>query len=860
MQLKAGDKLGPYEIVSPIGKGGMGEVWKARDPRLNRDVAIKVAKAEFTERFKQEATLVARLNHPNICTLFDVGPNYLVMELVEGAPIRGPLPVEKAVEYAGQILDALDAAHRKSITHRDLKPANILVTKQGIKLLDFGLAKQAPGLGPDDVTVQAMTIEGQISGTLQYMAPEQLQGKKADARSDIFSFGCVLYEILSGSRAFGGTNAASVIAAILEREPEPLKTTPPLDRVIRTCLAKDPDQRFETARDLKRDLLWAMEGDTTAPSPSRLGKAGWIAAGLVTLVASVLGFVHFREKPPVVAPISSAILPPETTAFVFASQANIPALSPDGKWIVFGARTADNKNPLWIRPLASTTAQMLAGTDGATYPFWSPDSRYVAFFAGGKLKKIDISGGPALAIADGSGGAGGSWSPEGVILFSTGSTRSPLLKVAAAGGTASPATSVEATKSGAHRFPWFLPDGRHFLFEDLVVTDTVLRVGSLDSQETVVVGHADSNAVYSRGHLLFLRENTLMAQPFDEKSRTAQGEAVPVAEQVSSVSFFSQSPVGVFTVSASGLLAYQTGEPAGRQSLTWFDRSGKALSKLGESGVFVNLEFSPDGKNAAVSVRDAAARGNGDIWIYDTVRGLRTRFTFDPANDRRPVWSPDGNTIVWDRLGAKGQLYRRAADGKGAEELLYEDTGVLDPTSWSPDGKFLLFNTDASGTRGGVWILPLLAEKPGSRLKPSPLVDPPFGKRSAAFSPDGHWVAYESNESSRREVYVIPFPGPGGKRQISTAGGGVPRWRRDGKEIFYAGLDGKLMAAEVTLKTGSIEVGQARPLGVPVSFFGGPIQYDVSPDGQRFLVVAEPERTASPPLTLVQNWTAALKK
>jgi len=499
---------------------------------------------------------------------------------------------------------------------------------------------------------------------------------------------------------------------------------------------------------------------------------------------------------------------------------------------------------------------MLAGTDGAWFPFWSPDSRYVAFFAGGKLKKIDISGGPALAIAD-AAGPGGSWSPEGIILFAPGNYN-PLLKVAASGGSPSPATSLEATASRSMRFPWFLPDGRHFLFEDFDGASSVLRAGSLDSLETVAVTHVDSNAVYSRGHLLFLRENTLMAQPFDEKSRTVQGEAVPVAEKVSPIYF--SSPVGVFTVSVSGLLAYQTGGSLGLQRLMWFDRDGKALGTLGEPGEFVNLEFSPDRKSAAVSIRDPAAGGNGDIWIYDTSRGLRTRFTFNPAHDRRPVWSPDGNSIVWDRLSAKGQLYRRAADGKGTEELLYEGAGVLDPTSWSPDGRFLLFNKDTPGMQNGVWILPLMPEKPGSSLKPSPLVDTPFWEGSGAFSPDGHWVAYDSNESQRREVYVIPFPGPGGKRQISTAGGSTPRWRRDGKEIFYAGPDGKLMAAEVTLKTGSIEVGQVRPLGIPIAGVGGPIHYDVSPDGQRFLVVTEPERGASPPLTLVQNWTALLKK
>jgi Tol biopolymer transport system component len=580
----------------------------------------------------------------------------------------------------------------------------------------------------------------------------------------------------------------------------------------------------------------------------------WALAAMGMMAALGLAFVHFREKPPVVAPISATILPPEATAFYFFAKNSLPALSPDGKWIVFSARTADNKNPLWIRPLASTTAQMLVGTEGATYPFWSPDSRYVAFFAGGKLKKIDISGGPALAIADVTNSFGGSWSPEGIILFAPG-TNGPLLKVAASGGNPGPATFLEATKSRGHLNPWFLPDGRHFLFDDFSGGGTVLRIGSLDSPETVVVGSVNSNAVYSSGHILFLRENTLMAQPFDERSRTLQGEAVPVAEQVSSA--YVGSLVGAFTVSASGLLAYQTGGSVGHQSLSWFDRSGQALGSLGEPGEFINLEFSPDRKRAAVAIPDA---GNADIWIYDTARGLRTRFTFNPLIDRRPVWSPDGNMIVWDRLGAKGQLYRRAADGKGTEELLYEDAGVTDPSSWSPDGKFLLFNKNTPGMQNGVWILPLIPEKPGSPLKPAPLVDTQFWEGSGAFSPDGHWVAYESNESSRHEVYVIPFPGPGGKRQISAAGGETPRWRRDGKEIFYVSPDRKLIAAEVTLKAGSIEVGQVRPLGIPVAGVEGPIQYDTSPDGQRILAITDPERGASPPLTLVENWTALLKK
>jgi Tol biopolymer transport system component len=482
----------------------------------------------------------------------------------------------------------------------------------------------------------------------------------------------------------------------------------------------------------------------------------------------------------------------------------------------------------------------------------------VAFLAGSKLKKIDISGGPPIDIADASGGRGGTWSPDGIILFSPTTGSGPLFKIAESGGTPTKVTSVEVTKSYAHKFPWFLPDGRHFLFEDQQAAgnnDNVLRIGSLDSQETVEIGHASSNAVYSSGYLLFLREDTLMAQPFDPDKRTVQGEAVPVAERVSSI--LTGGRKGVFTVSSSELLAYQTGGGTGNQKLSWFDRTGKILGTLGEPGNFTALELSPNRKSAAVSRTDAT--GNQDIWIYDIAHNLPRHFSFDPGQDRQPIWSPDGTAIVWDNQTAKQRLLRKSADGKGTEEVLYEDTGVYNPTSWSPDGKLLLFNKTSTGTGVGVWSLPLVPEKPGSPLKPTPLVDTTFIEVWGVFSPDGHWVAYESNESKQQEIYVIPFPGPGGKRQISTAGGGFPRWRRDGKEVFYVGLDGKLMAAEVTLKASSIEVVQVKPLGIAVPTSRG-FSYDVSLDGQRILAITEPERSVSPPLTLLQNWTVILKK
>jgi eukaryotic-like serine/threonine-protein kinase len=852
MAMPAPTRLGPYEILSRLGKGGMGEVWKARDTRLNRDVAIKISAQQFTDRFEREARAIAALNHPNICTLYDVGPNYLVMELVEGPTLaehiaQGPIPLEEALGIAKQIADALEAAHEKNIVHRDLKPANIKIKPDGrVKVLDFGLAKsgELPALTSDSPTM--MSVPGMILGTAAYMSPEQARAKDVDKRADIWAFGVVLYEMLTGKRLFEGETISDTLAAVIKEDPDLTKVPAKVQRLLRRCLEKDPKKRL---RDITgaEFLLEAVEPPAVAHS-----RLPWIAAALLAVSTIALALVHFREKPLPVAPISSAILPPETTAFDFAGQFNPPALSPDGKWIVFGARTTDNKNPLWIRPLASTTAQMLAGTEGAVLPFWSPDGRYVAFFAGGKLKKIDVSGGPALAIADAPNARGGSWSPEGIILFAP-SNATPLQKVAASGGTPSPATSLEE-EARSHRFPWFLPDGRHFLLESESGSNPVLRTGSLDSLTTVALGSGDSNAIYSRGHLLFLRENTLMAQPFDERRRTMQGEAVPVAEQVSYL--FPPGNLGVFTVSASGLLAYQTGGSFGSNRLTWFDRGGKTVSTFGE-GYFPALDLSPDGKNAAVSAVDAT--GNQDIWIYDIVRGFRTRFTFDPSPDRRPVWSTDGSMIVWDRRKGAGQLYRKAADGKGTEELILEGAGVSSPSGLSPDGRFLLFNRITPGMQSGVWSLPFKPEKPGSPLKPFPLVDTAFNEADGVFSPDGHWVAYESNESAQAEVYVVPFPGSGGKHQISTAGGRFPRWRRDGKGIFYAALDGNLMAAEVALKAGSIEVGQVRPLGIQALLALG-MPYDVSPDGQRILAIADPEHSASPPLTLVENWTALLKK
>ena len=837
MELKPGTKLGPYEIVASVGKGGMGEVWKARDTRLHRDVALKVSKSEFTDRFTREARAIAALNHPNICTLYDVGPNYLVMEFVNGAPLKGPLPAEKAVEYASQILDALDAAHRKGITHRDLKPANILVTKQGTKLLDFGLAKQGTGLGPDDITVQAVTAEGQISGTLQYMSPEQLHGKPADDRSDIFSFGCVLYEMLSGTRAFQGTSAASVIAAILEREPELLKTTPPLDRVIRRCLAKDPDERFQTARDLKYNLTLAME--TTAVAAPRKTLVPWlVAAGLA------IAFIAF-------ALLNRPAVPPETRVDIVTPATTNPgsfALSPDGRKIAYVA-SGDGVSHLWVRPLDSTSAQPLPGTEGAFSPFWSPDGKSLGFFADFKLKRIDLGGGQPESLAGVAGlAARGTWSEEGVILFASG--LGPLSRVPASGGQAVAATKLGKGQS-YHRAPRFLPGGRQFLFINAGGADQAIWLGSLDGAEprriSALLGTDSAGEYLSPGWLVRVQQNILVAQRFDSGRGQLSGDPIPLAQ---AVSIDPNTQAGLFSVWHSGTIAWRNGAGGGRRQLIWFNRSGQNLGPLGapDDSNMRDPSLSPDGKRAAI------ARGplvSGDIFIQE---GTRTsRFTFDPTDERYTIWSPDGARVVFgsSRKGAY-DLYQKPADGSGNEEILLQSAESKRPNSWSPDGRFILFDSDLNN--GDLMVLPLTGDR-----KPFRFLSTPFNERQGVFSPDGKWVAYQSDESGRNEIYVRPFAGPGGKWQVSTGGGSSPRWRADGKELYFIAPDLKLMAAAAMAQAATFTPGTPEALFqthlAPAAFTQ---QYDVSRDG-RFLINTELQEASTEPIHLLLNWKPPAK-
>jgi eukaryotic-like serine/threonine-protein kinase len=891
MVLASGTKLGPYEIQSALGAGGMGEVYRARDTRLERSVAIKVlpaevsANAERKQRFEREARTISSLNHPNICALYDVGSQdgleYLVLEYVEGETLekrleKGPLPTEVLLRYAIEIADALEKAHRSGVIHRDLKPANIMLTKSGAKLLDFGLAKWSAAGASEEETLKTLTAaatklteQGTIVGTFRYMAPEQLEGKDADARTDLFAFGEVLYEMATARAAFAGKTKASLIAAILSAEPAPISTlqpmTPPaLERLVRGCLEKDPDERWQTAHDVKLQLRAIAEGGSQsglhAPVSARRRireRLGWAAAAVAAVFAAVFALGYFQRAPSEARVTRSYIKPMANSSFVLGGTASGFALSPDGRRLAYVATTPEGKELLWVRPLDSLQPQPLAGTEGAAFPFWSPDSRFIGFFAGGKLKKIEASGGPPLTLCDATTGRGGTWNREGVILFAP-TVSSPIHRVSAAGGAATPVTALDASKDeSSHRWPNFLPDGRRFLYvagssfaSKEIPTNSIL-VGSLDSKESKLLFHTHANAIYTSEHLLFLRLNTLMAQPFDAKRLELTGEAFPVADPVQEDEGRMH---GVFSASENGVLTYVEGASGGGWQLIWVDRSGKKLGEVPGADAYADAQISPDGKRLAFTLRSS---GN-DIWVYDIARGVKTRLTFGSASSQANsagVWTPDGRQIAYScARAAKFGLCLRPSDGSGNEEVILAGTEYPRyPNDWSPDGKLLTYYESRLGVLG-IWMLPLSGER-----KPYPFLQSPFNQFGARFSPDGKWLAYFSLESGRAEVYVVPFPGPGGKWQVSTGGGTWPRWRRDGKEILYLSPDNKLMAAEVRASGSSFEIGAVRALFETRPYRSGGATFDVSADGQRFIIDYAQEQPSAA-ITLVVNWTADLKK
>ena len=813
MPLASGTKLGPYEIQSPLGAGGMGEVYRARDTRLDRIVAIKILSThlsdnpEIKQRFEREARAISSLNHPHICHLYDVGSqdgtDFLVMEFLEGETLfdrlrKGPLPLNELLKIGTEVAEALEVAHRNGIVHRDLKPGNVMLTKTGAKLMDFGLAKpsalgSAPS-GSSPVLLSAartldihspmspLTTAGSVVGTIQYMSPEQLEGLEVDARSDIFALGALLYEMTTGKPAFGGKSQITVASAILEKDPDPISTVNPLspaalDYLVARCLAKDRQERFQSAHDVRLQLQWISVPVATASVPpvkQKSSRLAWILACLLLLMALVAAaYLRLATRP--VAVVWSSILPPPGTVFVTrGNDAGPPVLAPDGTRIAFTARDDKGKVLLYVRMLSSVTTQALAGTDGAIYPFWSPDGRTLGFFADHKLKKIDAAGGPAQNLCDAAAGRGGAWGKDGTIVFAPSQTHG-LMKVSASGGEPEPASNLDTSKSkNSHRWPYFLPDGKHFLYwarNSGGVQEDTLYVGTLGSLQPKVLTKSETMAVYASGYLLFLRGQTLMAQPFNPRRVEIVGDATPVAEHVASDN---NSNIPIFSSSDNGVLLYQARDEVARGNLTWYTRDGKQSSAISQPDDYFSPALSPDGTRLAVAIGNIG-QGTADIWIFDLERGTKTRFTFGGADKYHPVWTPDGKTLYYSSNAHGPQhIYAKSVDGSEAERTVVgRGDEMAYPGSISPDGKYLayVFRSANDGRQNfDLWALPLSGDG-----KPFPVVQNNFGNGLPAISPDGKRMAYSNTESGRGEIYITAFPGGGTKWQVSTNGGIQPQ-------------------------------------------------------------------------------------
>lgn len=864
--LMPGKELGPYRIIRVLGAGSMGTVYEALDTRLNRSVAIKVAGSRFSERFEHEAHAIAALNHPNICTLHDVGPNYLVMELVDGATLAarikaGPLPMEEALRIAAQIADALDAAHEKGIVHRDLKPANIKVKPDGtVKVLDFGVAKS---MLARPATGEPATETGVVMGTAAYMAPEQARGEKVDKRADVWAFGAVLYEMLSGQRPFRGASPAEVVASVLKDEPDYSQVPARVRRLIRSCLEKDPQKRLRGVVDGLRLLV-----EDEQPVPATAARSRWLWPGIaaaVVLLAAAAYFIYWRERPaPVSHSVSFQIVPEGVARY------HNLALSPDGRKLAFTGEGFDGVGRLWIRDFDSLAIHALPEGDGSSSPIWSPDSRQLAFVAHRKLMKTDLSGGPSQVLCNWEGESAnvmtGVWGDDGVILFSR--PGGGLQRVPALGGVC-----TDVVSQGL--YPSRLPDGRHFLvFLQKGSTAEGVYAGVLDKNadqalEPVFLHDGPIERISSSGGkrtwLVYRQDGALVAQPFDDARLKVAGEPVPIAGGA-------VSNYGGFSLSASGALAWTTNS-SGRYQVRWYDRTGKDLGNATGPGDWGDVNLSPDDKLAAIHDRG----GMDDLWLFDFARGTSSRFTFSTNRDHQAVWSPDGTRIVWGNEGAgpDRDLHEKAANGAGADRAL--GTGVGVPYDWSPDGRFLTFLqspylASSLGSRLGaapeLMILPLNGD--GSPAGPAQ----PYLKGQAAFharfSPNGRWMAYTmgaGNSAPAQDVFVGPFPLPpgGGNRWAVSSGGGFqPMWRRDGKELLYFSLDSKLMSVDVDTDSPTFKMGTPKPLfevhiagGAPA---GPTHRWDLTRDGQRFLINTALDATASPPIQVVTDWEAGLKK
>jgi eukaryotic-like serine/threonine-protein kinase len=897
MSVPAGTRLGPYEIRSPLGAGGMGEVYRAKDTRLDRTVAIKVLPASLAgnpdarQRFEREARAVSSLNHPHICVLHDVGCqdgiDYLVMEYLEGETLaaklsKGPMDVQQALLLAIRIADALAAAHRAGILHRDLKPGNVMVTRTGAKLMDFGLAKwrvpdaahSVAGNSLVATVSQSLTQEGTVVGTCPYMAPEQLEGKETDARADIFAFGAMLYEMLTGRKAFEGPTQASVIGNILHATPTPLPdlqplTPPALHRLVNACLVKDPEERWQTAHDLKLELQWIEAGAERAGAtgPNKRERALWLATTVLLLVVAATAWVTARRST-VSEPLRLTVAPPPGESLVFSTNQGGLAISPDGRTLAFVA-TSQGTPVLWLRGMDSLVAKPLAGSEGAYYPFWSPDSRSVGFFAAGKLKKMEVRGGLSQTLADAPEGRGGTWNRDGVIVFAPGF--GALYRVSAAGGTPVQLTTWDASRQGPlYSWPSFLPDGRHFLYlahGGRRETDAIF-VASVDAgpdaQKPVRIVAANSNAVYAPphdgrpGYLLFAVDRMLTAQRFDAGGLKVEGDPISLAEEAG---YLANIRLEDLSVSETGMLVY--GAKRSLPQVTWIGRDGKPLGVLGAPGDFHFLSLSPDDKTVAVVAVDAG--GAVSMWTVDASRGTSSRFSPDINHALAPRWSPDSRQVAFSHLETmpeKFNIFRQSVSGATAAERLTKSDNVQILNDWSGDGRFLLYSEQDPKTRGDLWVLPLSGER-----KPFPYLATPFNEKHGRFAPtaDGaapHWLAYASDETGVDEVYVQSFPAAGTKVRISLNGGVQPRWRRDGKELFFVAADGTIMAAPVIMTASHFEaeapIALCRPKQAPLPAIFASV-FEVSTDGRRFLILA-PSSSDAPGINVVANWNPGLNR
>lgn len=877
-----GKTLGHFRVGEQLGRGGMGEVYTADDLHLNRRVALKFLPEAFAgdpermARFEREAKLLASLNHPNIAAIYGLeqaeGKRFLVLELVEGETLaqridKGPLPVDESLALCRQIAEGLEAAHENGVIHRDLKPANVMITGgDKVKILDFGLAKalsdetQRIDSSQSPTLTEAMTRPGVILGTAAYMSPEQAKGKSVDKRTDIWAFGCILYECLTGRKVFEGETITETLASILKSDPywQALPaTTPHTIRVLlHRCLQRDAGRRFRDAADVRIEIDEA--GNTAATSTasrSLFPRAAWCIAAVCFTAALVFGYLYFRQAP---AGVQSVVLEVNTPP---TSEPSSLAISPDGRSLAYVAST-EGRQQLWLRRLDERIAIPLAGTEGATFPFWSPDSKSVGFFAAGKLKRIDIGAGGAVTLADAPDGAGGTWNRDGVIVF-TPNIWLPLHRVPATGGDPVAVTRLKAPDQISHNFPCFLPDGRHILYYAWG-EDTGVHLASLDTGETKKLFHADSPAIFARpGYLLFLRQASLFAQPFDDRRGELAGDRFQVADPVGQHEVFNQ---GGFSVSETGVLAYRMADAASRSQLIWFDRSGKETGAIAEPGNSLNPELSPGEDQIAVDKATPGVESGNLVWLMEVARGVSRRFTHQTRNQLFPVWSPDASRIVFSTMregrGAVWDLHQMPSNGSGnAQALLEPSSAARFANDWSRDGRFLLYTAVETRTGRDLWVLPMS----GGEREPFPFMATSAEEQNGQFSPDARWIAYQSDESGRFEIYAQSFPASGARVAVSTSGGMQPRWHPGGNELMYIAPDGMLMAAPLHIS------GNTLSAGAPVTLFpsriqrGGfmdimRIQYALSRDGKRILVNTSTENSAPAPIIIETQWAGSAVK